>query len=300
MKLEKLVVISGPTASGKSDLSIKLSKKFNGEIVSADSRQIYKGLDIGTAKVKKKERGEILHYLIDIRKPNQFYTASQYKKEAIGAINKIIKKRKVPFLVGGTGLYIKSIVDNLKIPEVKPDLKLRKGLEQKIEKIGLRSVYEELIRIDPEAAYIVDEKNPRRVIRALEVALKTKKPFSELRKKGEAIFNTLQIALNPGDKELKKRVTKRTDKMVKDGLLKEVKNLIKIYDKNISTFDAIGYREIIDYFDKKYLLEEAISKINTNSWRYAKKQMSWFKKDPNVHWVKNQKEAEKLIYQFLK
>ena len=134
MKLEKLVVISGPPASGKSDLSIKLSKKFNGEIVSADSRQIYKGLDIGTAKVKKKERGEILHYLIDIRKPNQFYTASQYKKEAIGAINKIIKKRKVPFLVGGTGLYIKSIVDNLKIPEVKPDLKLRKVWNKKLRK----------------------------------------------------------------------------------------------------------------------------------------------------------------------
>lgn len=297
--MRKLVVILGPTASGKSDLAIKLAEKFGGEIISADSRQIYKDLNIGTAKVTKKEREEIPHYLVDIKKPDQIYTAGQFKKEAIDTINKIIKKRKIPFLVGGTGLYIKAVVDNLEIPQVKPDLKLRKKLELKIEKEGLKSLYEELIRIDPEAAYIVDEKNPRRVVRALEVALKTKKPFSKLRKMGKPIFNSLQIGLNPGEQKLKERIAKRMNEMIRHGLVQEVEGLIKIYDKNLPTFDAIGYREIIDYLDKKYSLEETISKINRNSWRYVKKQMSWFKKDPRIHWIKNQKQAKGLIQKFL-
>lgn len=298
--MKKLIVILGPTASGKSDLAIQLAKKFRGEIVSADSRQIYRGLDIGTAKVTKEKRKIIPHYLIDIRKPNQIYTVGQFKKDAIRAINKIIEQGKIPFLVGGTGLYIKAIVDNLEIPKVKPDLKLRKKLEAKIEKDGLEAIFEKLTKIDPEAAYIVDPKNPRRIIRALEVAIKAKKPFSSLRKEGTPLFDVLQIGLNPGEKELKKRIEKRMNEMIKKGLVKEVKNLIKIYDKNLPTFDAIGYREIIDYLDKKYPLEEAILRINKNSWRYARKQMSWFKKDARIYWIKNQKQADTLIRKFLK
>ena len=298
--LKKIIVILGPTASGKSDLAIKLAKKFGGEIVSADSRQIYKGLDIGTAKVTKKEREGISHYLINIRKPNQLYSVGQFKKEAIKIIHKIIKKGGIPFLVGGTGLYIKAVVDNLKIPEVKSDLKLRKDLELKIKQKGLKSAFEELIKIDPEAAYIVDPYNPRRIIRALEVAIKTKRPFSELRKKGEPIFEVLQIGLNPGEKSLKGRIEKRINQMIKEGLVKEVKNLIKIYDKKLSTFDAIGYREIIDYLNKKSSLKEAVEKIKRNTWGYARKQMSWFRKDPRIHWMKSQGQSETLIKKFLK
>jgi len=300
IKDKKLIVILGPTASGKSELAVKLAKKFNGEIVSADSRQIYKGMDIGTAKPTQKERKLIKHYLIDIKKPNQLYTVWEYKRNAIEAINQIIKKNKVPFLVGGTGLYIKAIVDNLEIPKVKPDWKLRKSLELKIKTKGLKSLYDELIKIDPEAAYIVDSQNPRRIIRALEVAIKTKKPFSQQRKKGKSLFNVLEISLSVSEEKLKEKIEKRVDRMIKIGLVKEVKSLIKIYDKNLSTFDAIGYREIIDYLNKEISLAEAIEKIKKNTWHFAKRQITWFKIDKRIHWIKNQKQAEELVKKFLK
>lgn len=298
--MKKLIVILGSTASGKTELSIKLAKKFKGEIISADSRQIYCGLDIGTAKPTKKQQATVKHYLIDIKKPNQPYSVGQYKKEAIKVINKIIKNGKTPFLVGGTGLYIKAIIDNLEIPTIKPDWKLRNKLELKIKRQGLKVLYDQLIKIDPEAAYIVDPNNPRRIIRALEIALKTKKPFSQQRKKGEALFNTLEIGLNPPKNKLRKEIEKRTDKMIKIGLVKEVKSLIKIYDKNSLCFDAIGYQEIIDYLEGKISLNEAVSRIKKNTWHYAKRQMTWFKKDKRIHWIKNQKEAEKLVNKFLK
>lgn len=292
---KKLIVILGPTASGKSEIAIKLAKKFNGEIVSADSRQIYRGLDIGTAKPTKKMMEIVKHHLINIKKPNQIYTVWQYKKEAIEKINKIIKKGKVPFLVGGTGLYIKAVVDNLEIPQVTPDWELRKRLELKIKIKGLKQLYHELIKIDPEAAYIIDSNNPRRIIRALEVAIKTKKPFSQQRKRGKPLFEVLEIGLGLN----KERIKKRIDKMIKTGLVKEVKNLIKIYDKNLPIFDAIGYREIIDYLNEKISLSETIERIKKNTWRYAKRQMTWFKKNKRIKWIKNQKEAEKLIKRFL-
>ena len=298
-KNHKLIVILGPTASGKSELGLKLAKKFNGEIVSADSKQIYKEMDIGTAKPTKKEREEILHHLINIKNPNQIYTVWQYKKEAIKATNKVIKRGKNPFLVGGTGLYLKAVVENLEIPKVKPDWKLRKSLELKIKTRGLKSLYDELIKIDPEAAYIVDSQNPRRIIRAMEIAIKTKKPFSQQRKKGEPLFDVLEIGISSEKENLKEKIEKRVDKMMKAGLLKEIKNLIKIYDKNLSTFDAIGYREIIDYLNKKISLAEAVEKIKKNTWHFAKRQMTWFKKDKRIRWVKNQKEAEKLVKIFL-
>jgi len=297
---KKIIVILGPTASGKSELGLKLAKKYNGEIVSADSRQIYKGMDIGTANPNKKDRKIIKHYLIDIKNPNQLYTVWEYKRSAIEAMNQIIKRGKVPFLVGGTGLYIKAVVDNLEIPKVKPDWKLRKSLELKIKTRGLKSLYDELIEIDPEAAYIVDSQNPRRIIRALEVAIKTKKPFSQQRKKGESLFNVLEIGLSVSEEKLKEKIEKRADKMIKMGLIKEVKNLIKIYDKNLSTFDAIGYREIIDYLNKEISLAEATEKIKKNTWHFAKRQMTWFKYDKCIHWIKNQKQAEKLVKEFLK
>lgn len=342
----KLIIIVGPTASGKSALAITLAQKSNGEIVSADSRQIYRGMDIGTAKpplVERKMRHEkrkktipedypclvsqenIRHYLIDIKNPNEEYTVAQYKKDAIKAIGKIIKRGKLPILVGGTGLYVKAVVDNLEIPEVKPNPALRKKLEKRIEKEGLEKLFQELVELDPEAAYIVDGKNPRRVIRALEIALTTKKPFSAQRKKGKPLFDALTIGITLPQKKLREKIETRVDEMIKSGLVNEIKNLVKKYGSAPTAFDAIGYREIINYLaaDKRrlkpqinadnnirvnprinqhksaYGFEEAVKDIKKNTWAFAKRQMTWFKKDREIKWVGNEKEALALVKKFL-
>ena len=299
-KKPQILVILGPTASGKSELAVKLAQKFNGEIISADSRQIYKGMDIGTAKPTKAESKLIPHHLIDIKNPNQNYTVSQYKKDAIAAIKKILRKNKLPILVGGTGLYIKAVVDNLKIPKVKPNPQLRQKLEKELKEKGLNFLYEKLIKLDPEAAYIVDRYNPRRVIRALEITFQTKKPFSAQRKQGKKMFNALKIGINPPPKKLKEKIEKRVDQMVNDGLIQEVKNLIKKYPAELPVFDTIGYCEIINYIQGKISLEEAINQIKKNTWHYVKRQMTWFRKDKEIVWVANQKEAENLVREFLR
>lgn len=299
-KNRKLIVIVGPTASGKSALAVELARRFKGEIVSADSRQTYRSLNIGTAKPTTKERKNIKHYLLDIKEPNQPYTVSEYKKEALKAIDKIIKRKKIPFLVGGTGLYIKALIDNLEIPEVRSDWKLRKKLELRIKTEGLKSLYDELIKNDPEAARIIDSKNPRRIIRALEVVMKTKRPFSQQRRIGEPLFECLEIGIKQSKKELTKSISKRVERMMKMGLLKEVRNLVKKYDKKLPVFDAIGYREIIDHLQGKFSLTEATEKIKVNTWHFAKRQMTWFKKDKRIHWIKKQPEAKKLVKTFLK
>ena len=324
MSKPKIIVIIGPTGSGKSALAIKIAKKFSGEIVSADSRQIYREMDIGTAKprlnskfkiknskLKSKIQKELIqkpfiadgisHHLIDIKNPNQNYTVAEYKRDAIKAINGIIKRGKLPILVGGTGLYISVILDNLEIPQIKENKKLRKKLEKEIAKKGLDFVFKKLAAIDPEAAYIIDPKNPRRVIRALEIALISGKKFSEQRKKGKSLYSALTIGLNPPIETYKKLIIKRIKKMIKEGLINEVKKLVKKYGYNCRAFDSIGYREIIDYLKKKISLEEAISQMNKNTLRYAKRQMTWFRKyNPKTHWIKNKNEAFGLVKEFLK
>lgn len=295
--MNKLIVILGPTASGKTDLSIKLSKKYNGEVVSADSRQIYKGMDIGTAKPLDLEG--IPHWMLDIKKPNQLYTVAEYKKEAVKIIRRILKKNKLPILCGGTGLYIKAVAENLDIPKMEADPALRKKIEGEIQKNGLDFVFKKLIKLDPEAAYIVDPKNPRRVIRALEVVLLTKKPFSAQRKMGNPLFDVLEIGISAPNETLRQRINQRVDEMIKNGLVDEVKNLIKEYGQNQQAFDAIGYREIIDFLNNKTTLEQAVEIMKNNTWHYAKRQMTWFKSDKKIRWVKNQKEAEDLIEKFL-
>lgn len=302
--LPKILVIVGPTASGKTALAIALAKKYNGEIVSADSRQIYKWMAIGTGKVPRDNKKSkkyisegIPHYLIDIKNPNEDYSVAEYKRDAINAINDISKRGKLPILVGGTGLYAKAAVDNLTIPEVKADPRLRKRLEVQIKKEGLAAVAKKLVSLDPEAASIVDLKNPRRVIRALEIVLKTKQSFSASRKSGPPLYEAMQIGLFPGKEKLAKRIKKRTEEMFKNGLAKEVKTLLKKYPPSpkhygkaspyCRAFDGIGYREVIDYLNGKISLPEAEELINKNSINYAKRQMTWFKKDKRIRWVED-------------
>jgi tRNA dimethylallyltransferase len=298
----KIVVIVGPTASGKSDLAVKIARKFNGEIVSADSRQVYRSMDIGTAKYRTMRQ-----YMIDIKNPDEDYTVAEYKKDALAAIRKILKRGKLPILAGGTGLYVKAVVDNLDIPAVAADEKLRRRLEEKAKKRGLDYLFKKLVKLDPETAYIVDPKNPRRVIRALEIAIKTGRPFSTQRKVGRRLFNTLQIGIRISPEKLKARIGSRVDRMIKNGLIKEVKKLVKKYGWNqkalrrgsAQAFDAIGYREIIAYFKKQISLDEAVRLIKRNTWHYAKRQMTWFKKDKNIKWLKGCKGAEELVRKFL-
>jgi tRNA dimethylallyltransferase len=303
--MNKLIVILGPTASGKTDLSIKLAKKYNGEVVSADSRQIYKGMDIGTAKPKitaeKKKimSGGIAHWLIDIKNPDQLYTVAEYKKDALKAIRNIQKRGKLPILTGGTGLYIKAVVDNLNIPKVEADPLLRQKIEKEIQEKGLGHVFEKLIKLDPEAAYIVDPKNPRRVLRALEVVLLTKKPFSEQRKSGSPLFDILEIGISVPKEKLQERINLRVEEMIKEGLVEEVKELVKKYGTSQQVFDAIGYREIIGYLKNKITLQQAEEIMKMNTWHYAKRQMTWFNPDKRIHWVKNYKETDTLIKNFL-
>ena len=192
--LPKIIAIVGPTASGKTALSVALAQKYHGEIVSADSRQIYRGMDIGTAKPPVSERGGIPHYLFDIKDPNEEYTVADYKHDAVLAIQDILNKKKLPILVGGTGLYIDAVLDNLDIPKMKADPELRAKIEKDIAENGLAAVVKKLVDRDPEAAYIVDPKNPRRVVRALEVAILTGEPFTAQRKKNEPLFDALRSA----------------------------------------------------------------------------------------------------------
>ncbi len=297
IKLPKLVVILGPTASGKTALSLKLAKKFQGEIVSADSRAVYKKLDIGSAKPSKKERAGIPHHLIDIVSPNQTLTLFQYKKLALAKISDIACQKEVAFLVGGTALYIYAVIDNWLIPEVPPNKKLR----AKLEKQTVKKLYGLLVKKDSEVKNFIDPQNKRRIIRALEVVAATKKPFSQQREKGPKLFDTLILGVQKSPEETRKAIAKRTQQMLKAGLVTEVKNLLKKgYSPKSPALSGIHYKEIIDYLNKKTTLPEAIALINKNDEQLVRRQMTWFKKDKRIKWVKSQREAKKLMELFIK
>jgi tRNA dimethylallyltransferase len=296
----KIIVVVGPTASGKTTLGIALAKQFSGEIVSADSRQIYRGMDIGTAKPTSLETSAVSHYLIDIKDPTEDYAVSEYKTDALVAINDILGRGQLPLLVGGTGLYIKTVIENLDIPNIEANAQLRAQLEKEIDERGLDGVVKKLLTLDPDAEHIIDIKNPRRVIRAIEVATATGQPFTAQRNKGEPPFNALIIGLEIPSEELRNRINNRVDEMMNAGFIDEVKNLMEKYGPAASAFDAIGYAEIINYLQSGTSLDDAIASIKMNTWHYAKRQMTWFKKMHDVHWVQGPNEAGALTEDFLK
>lgn len=296
----KLIVILGPTASGKSELAVKLAKKFNGEIVSADSRQVYKGMDIGTGKITKREMKSIPHYLLNVASPKRKFTVVQYRRLALEAINKIFKKNKVPFLVGGTGFYIQAVVNGILIPEVRPDWKLRRNLE----KLKTEELFNLLKKLDSQRAKTIERKNRRRLIRALEIVIKTKKPVPPLRKKPSQ-FKVLIIGIKRSSKELKKTINQRLLKRLRGGMIVEVKELKKagLSWKRLEEF-GLEYRFIAQYLQGKLKYNEMIQKIQKESEHYAKRQMTWFSahggRNKRINWLKNYREAEKLVKEFLK
>lgn len=297
---KNLIVILGPTGSGKSSLAVKLAGEFSAkgggvEIVSADSRQIYQEMNIGTAKITKREMEGIPHYLIDVVKPNQNFTLAEYKGKAVKIIKDIQQRGKLPFLVGGTGLYIQSIVENLDIPKVKPDKKLREKLEKKTN----RELFNQLKKLDPAGADFIDKNNKRRLIRALEVCLLTQKPFSKQRKRGRPLFNVLQLGLKVEKKELEKKIKKRTEQMLRQGLIDEVKNLVGKYGDNLPSY-GIGYQEIIQYLKDEISLKQAKQLIILHTLQYARRQMTWFKRDQRTVWLPSAGSPSKLIFDLIR
>ncbi len=298
---KKLLVILGPTASGKSDLAIKLAKLFNGEIISADSRQVYKGMDIGSGKVPlKKIKGKlysngIRHHLIDVANPQEYFSAAQYQKLALKAIKDIQKRGKLPILCGGTGLYISSVVEGWQFPKVKPNLKLRKELEN----LTGEELFLKLKKLDARRAKAIDKNNKRRLIRALEIILQNKK--IEPLKKNPLKMEVLVIGIKKDKEVLRQKIKKRLEKRLKEGMIKEVKKLKQkgVSSKRLEDF-GLEYRWVNRYLEKKIDYKEMKETLEKEIIKYAKRQMTWFKNQiKRVKWVQLEKEAIILVKKFL-
>jgi tRNA dimethylallyltransferase len=290
----KILVILGPTASGKSDLAVALAKKFNGEIISADSRQVYKGLDIGTGKITKREMRGIPHYLLDVVSPKKQFSVSDYKVCTTRTIVQIVHRGKLPIICGGTGLYIAAALEEINIPDVPPDPVLRKKLEKK----STERLFEMLEELDPERADNIDRNNPRRLVRAIEIAnLGVELPSS----RPKSPYNVLKIGIKVEEKELKERINKRIQKWFKQGLIKEVENL---HDKGLTwkRMAQIGleYKLVAEFFQNKISREKMIERMQIETYQYAKRQMTWFKKDKEIVWLPPDiKKMEKLVLPFV-
>jgi len=292
-KNNKLIIILGPTASGKTSLALKLCQRFNGEIISADSRQVYKEMNIAT---NKELNLPVKQHMVDIIEPGQVLTVAQYKRMAIDCIKSIQNKSKIPFLVGGTGLYIQSIADNLKIPKAKPNKILRQRLESK----SLAELQTMIKTLDPETSEVIEMKNKRRLIRALEVKLLTGKSFASQKNKGKSLFDILQIGIEISREKLYKRINRRVLEMAESGLADEVENLAKQYDWSLPSMSSIGYKEIGQYLKKEITIDKAFNLIQTHTRQYARRQIQWFKRDKRIKWIADYEQARKLVKKFLK
>lgn len=305
LKSNPLVAVVGPTATGKSDLAIYLAREFDGEVINADSRQVYRYMDIGTAKLSREELALIPHYLIDIMNPDEDFSLAQYKEIATGEIADIHKRGKLPILAGGSGQYVWALLEGWDIPKVEPDLELRQRLKEKAAEGKADELYHELEEIDPEAARTIDPRNIRRVIRALEVTLQTGKPFTQLRTKQTPPYDTLIIGLTTERKELYRRIDLRVDSMIENGLVDEVKNLMEMgYGVDVPTMSSIGYKQIMMFLDGEISLESAVHQMKTETHRLVRRQYNWFSlSDERIKWLDIQddfkEEARELVAEFI-
>lgn len=305
-KLPKLLVLLGPTTAGKTEWGLQLAKKFNGEIICADSRQIYKKMNVGTAKIPGEWRRnglrrtyfveDVPHHLVDCIDPGKKFSAAEFRDKAVKYAKLAYQNERVPIVAGGTGLYIQALVDNLKIPRIPPNYKMRNSFETK--------TADELLTLlkfmDPESAKTVDPYNKRRIVRALEVCIMSGERFSEQKGKGEPLFDVLQIGIQVDRDLLHERIDERVTSMIERGLLEEIKSLLKQkYSWELPSMSGIGYRQFKGYFEGAHTLDDAVQLLKRDTRRYARRQMVWFKRDSRIKWCRDYAEAEKLAEDFL-
>ena len=298
MNKPKVIVICGPTASGKTSLSIELAKKINGEIISCDSMQIYKDMNIGTAKVTEEEMQGIQHYLIDFVSPDVRYSVANYKNDAEKAIETIIDKGKIPIIVGGTGLYLDSLIYGIEYPEIKFDEEYRKRLEKEADEKGLEFLYNKAKEIDEQAMQKISPNDKKRIIRVLEIYHATGKNKTEQEiesRKKEVKYDYKIFAINMDREKLYERINIRVDKMIENGLIEEVEDLQKKYNHFPTAMQGLGYKEVVEYLQNQITRDEMIEKIKQESRRYAKRQLTWFRKNKQTIWLDGLSEKENNI-----
>ena len=290
-----LIVVGGPTGSGKSALAVEIAKHFRAPIISTDSRQMYRGMAIGTAQPTAEELAAVKHYFIADREPEDDFNCGRYEVEALTLLDKLFTENKYVVAVGGSGLYIQALCSGMDaLPEA--DEELRNSLKERLESEGLEALFAELQGLDPAYAEIVDRCNPARVMRALEVCISTGRPYSEQRSgtTTERPFNIIKIATDMPRDILYDRINCRVDMMVEEGLVAEAKAMYP--KRHLNALQTVGYREIFDYFDGKCSLEEAIELVKRNSRRYAKRQMTWFRRDSEFRWFAPTALSEIIAY----
>ena len=291
-------VIGGPTASGKSKLAVELAKKVNGEIISADSMQIYKEMNIGTAKVNKEEMQGVQHYLVDFVSPDERYSVSNFKKDAEKAIEEMLEKGKTPIVVGGTGLYIDSLIYGIEFQNEEVDLEYREKLNKIADEKGLESLYKKAQEIDPEAMKKISINDRKRIIRVLEIYHKTGKTKTEQElqsRKNEVKYEYKVFAITMDREKLYERIEKRVDSMIEQGLIEEVKQILEKYHTFPTEMQGLVYKEVVEYLEGFCTKEEMIEKIKKETRHYAKRQLTWFRKNKETIWLDGEKSTDENV-----
>jgi len=305
MKNSKLVIVSGPTAVGKSKLAIALAKRINGEIISADSMQVYKHMDIGSAKIKEEEKKGITHYLIDVLEPSESFHVVLFKELALSAIKKIYDKNKIPIIVGGTGFYIQALLYDVNFKENNNQEEYEKKYIEFLQENSKSKLHMLLEKCDPDSAKIIHENNVKRVIRALvyyDIHGECISKHNKQEHEKESVFDSKYFVVTEKRETLYKKINQRVDMMIEEGLVKEVKGLIKMgCKKEWVSMQGLGYKEIFSYIKGEYSLEKAISLIKQGSRHYAKRQLTWFRREKNVIWIEKEKfnQEQETILQYM-
>lgn len=291
--MKTLVVILGPTGVGKTEICMRIAEHFNIPVINADSRQVFSEIPIGTAAPTKEQMERVKHYFVGTLHLTDYYSASKYEEDVIKLTSELFKEKDIALLTGGSMMYIDAVCNGIDdIPTI--DAKTRQTLKDRYEKEGLDALCEELKQLDPEYYAIVDRKNPKRVVHALEICCMTGRTYTSFRKqeKKKRPFNIIKIGINRPREELYYRINKRVDCMMRDGLLEEARKVYSL--KGINALNTVGYKELFEFFENRYTLDEAVERIRCDSRRYCRKQLTWFRKDSNIHWY-NPNEIEEII-----